>query len=360
MEEFKNLERKDSEELSLKDLLLKGGDLIKYLRSKWLLILLVGITGAAIGLGVAFTSKVRYKAELTLVMEDNSNGNALGKFAGLAGQLGLDMGSSGRSGIFEGNNIMEFLKSRLMIQRTLLSTATVDGKDKTLADWYLDFNHIREKWRGNKILEAVSFPVDISENQFNRTQDSVLQVLHKDIIKNCLLVDKSDEKLNFISVKCTSANEAFSKKFVELLVDKAIAFYLDVRTQRSRKSIDRLQSQADSLEIMLNRKTYSAAAVQDLNLNPARQQATIGAELAMRDKMILQTMYGEVVKNLELSKISMAQETPIIQIIDTPIMPLEKIKLGKVKAILIGGLAAGFLICFYLILISIYKSIMAN
>ncbi len=54
--------------------------------------------------------------------------------------------------------------------------------------------------------------------------------------------------------------------------------------------------------------------------------ASIGSELAMRDKTVLQTMYGEVVKNLEISKIAMAQETPIIQIVDMPILPLEKTK----------------------------------
>jgi uncharacterized protein involved in exopolysaccharide biosynthesis len=78
-------------------------------------------------------------------------------------------------------------------------------------------------------------------------------------------------------------------------------------------------------------------------MNPARQVAGVNTELQTRDKMVLQTMYTEVIKNLELSKMTMAQETPIMQIIDKPMLPLEKDRLGKLKAMIIGGFILSFL-----------------
>jgi uncharacterized protein involved in exopolysaccharide biosynthesis len=60
-------------------------------------------------------------------------------------------------------------------------------------------------------------------------------------------------------------------------------------------------------------------------------------------------MYGEVIKNLEYTKISMEQETPVIQIIDIPIYPLKKIKLGRLMGIVLGGFMGGVIIVFYLI-----------
>jgi len=70
-------------------------------------------------------------------------------------------------------------------------------------------------------------------------------------------------------------------------------------------------------------------------------------------------MYGEVIKNLELSKISMAQETPVIQIVDKPILPLEKKRFGKLMGLVIGGIAGGFLYVMFLMLKKVYLEIMS-
>ena len=44
----------------------------------------------------------------------------------------------------------------------------------------------------------------------------------------------------------------------------------------------------------------------------------------MREVEVLSTMYLEIIKNLEISKITLLNQTPIINIIDTPILPLKK------------------------------------
>jgi len=51
----------------------------------------------------------------------------------------------------------------------------------------------------------------------------------------------------------------------------------------------------------------------------------------------LQTMYGEVVKNLELSKTMAAIEEPLIQVIDVPRYPLEDDGGGELKYLVLGG-----------------------
>ena len=156
------------------------------------------------------------------------------------------------------------------------------------------------------------------------------------------------------------ADKIFSKKFTERLVKEATDFYIQTKLQRSKVTVDKLQMKADSIELLLNRKTYSLAESQDLNLNPARSMAGIRTELAARDKLVLQTIFGEVVKNLELSKMAMAQETPIIQIVDRPVLPLKKNQTGIIKGIVIGGFLAGFATVFVLMLKRTYKLIMNN
>jgi len=344
-------------ELTLKDLFLKIRHLIDYLVSKWVIILVVTFIGAGIGLVLSYLSKPKYVADLTFVLEDPKP-SGVASYSGIASQLGLDLGNS-PSGVFTAENIMGFLKSRLMIEKALLLPIKVDNKTISLADFYIDINNLRAMWAKKRpAIKDLSFPYDKSRSTFTRVQDSVLAEIFRQILKNDLTVDKADKKLSFIEVECKSPNEQFAQQFTEYLVQVATKFYVDTKTQRAKANVDKLQEKADSLELLLNRKTYKTAVAQDLNMNPARRAAMVNIELDNRDKMVLQTMYGEVLKNLEISKMQMDQETPIIQSIDRPILPLGIEKLGKTKGIIIGGILGGFLIVMFLSIRKIFKNIM--
>ena len=350
-------QQEDNDSISVKELLLKIQKWFKYLVGKWVTILIFAVLGAALGVIASFINKKKYVAELTFILEEN-NTNALGAYMGLASQFGIDLGGTASSGIFTGENIIQFLKSRLIIEKTFLSPVTENGKTISLAERYIRFNNLREGWKEDATLRDIKFPLNLDRSHFSLKQDSILNEMYKDVIKSKLKVEKTDPKLSFISVKVSTIDELFSKVFSETLVNKAIDFYVDTKTKRAKESVNRLQGQADTLEDFLNRKTYSLAAKQDINLNPAKQMANVGTELALRDKMVFQTMYAEVMKNLEMSKMAMTQETPVIQIVDTPILPLKKEALGKVKGASIGGLLGGFLVTMFLFIKKLYKSIM--
>jgi uncharacterized protein involved in exopolysaccharide biosynthesis len=347
------------EEISLKDLILKTQDWGRYLLSKWKMIILLGLIGGGLGFLYASLKKPNYLAELSFVLEESKSSN-LGNYAGIASQFGLDLGSAGGSGIFAGDNIIEFLKSRLMVEKTLLSPITLDGKEKSLADFYLEINNIKEKFDKDPALKNISFPVTTERKNFTLRQDSILNIIYTNLLKQSITVTKFDKKLSFISVKCLSRDQRFSKVFTERLVKEATDFYVQTKTKRAKANVDKLQEKVDSVEALLNKKTYSAAASQDLNLNPARSLAGVSTELVTRDKMVLQTMYVEFVKNLELSRMNMAQETPIIQIVDIPILPLKKVKYSRLMCLVAGGLIAGFLTLMWIIVRRIYKQIMSK
>ena len=57
-----------------------------------------------------------------------------------------------------------------------------------------------------------------------------------------------------------------------------------------------------------------------------------------------------LVVQLELAKITLRKETPLIQLIDQPRYPLEQNKLGKIKSVLIGIVLAELITIFLLIM----------
>jgi len=87
-----------------------------------------------------------------------------------------------------------------------------------------------------------------------------------------------------------------------------------------------------------------------VDINPAYTSANANADIKERDKIVLSTVFSETVKNLEASKTMLSQETPTVQIVDEPELPLKKNKLKYSIAIVSGVLIAELLLIFYILL----------
>ncbi|GAA4311464.1 Wzz/FepE/Etk N-terminal domain-containing protein [Compostibacter hankyongensis] len=350
---------KQADEISLKELFLKVGEWWCYLLGRWKLILLVVILGAVAGLLWSVLSPVKYKASLTFVLDENDN-STLSSYAGLASQFGVNLGNAGSGSLFQGDNIIQFLQSRLMIENALMTSGSFGGKETTLADNFLSWSSLGKKLKKDPVLKAVHFPIGLSRDQFSLEQNKVMRSVYKNIIDDRLEIVKPDKDLSFIEVTCTSPEEMFSKLFTERLMKEATDFYVNTKTKQIKESVDRLQQQSDSVLQLLNKKTVTTAATQDMNLNPARSITAVPAQLAARDQSILMTTYGELVKNLNIAKISLVQQTPVIQIVDAPRLPLEKMRLSWLKGIILGGFVLGFLAVLILLMRMIYQQVMRD
>ena len=66
-------------------------------------------------------------------------------------------------------------------------------------------------------------------------------------------------------------------------------------------------------------------------------------------------MYLEIIKNLEISKMTLLNQTPIIQIIDKPILPLQEDRISNILGGILGGLLGGFLSVFFFVFRKLFK-----
>lgn len=356
-----------ADEISLKELLLKIGEWYRYLLSKWLVILSFAIIGGLLGLLYAYVKKPVYTASTTFVLEDSgSGGGGLGQYAGLASMVGIDVGGGG-GGIFQGDNILELYKSRVMIEKTLLSDIDYNGKKQLLVDRYIDFNKLRDKWKDKPELKDIQFKAEeiksfgLSKPKFTRLQDSILGKIITDISDNYLEVTKPDKKLSIIKADVKAIDEVFAKEFNDQIVKNVNDFYLQTKNKKSLENVAIMQRKTDSVRAVMNGAIYSAAAVADAtpNLNPTRQVQRIAP--VQRSQFSAETnkeILGELVKNLEMSKIALHKETPLIQIVDQPVFPLEVKKQEKIKSIILGGILVGLLSCFVLIIRRLLKMIL--
>jgi uncharacterized protein involved in exopolysaccharide biosynthesis len=351
-EQRKNMnEQNPNDEISLKELIEKGKEWYSYLLAQSKTILLAGIIGAALGLTYSFIKKPVYTATLTFALEDDSAaGGGLGGALGLASSLGFDLGGSG-GGAFSGENLAELFKSRSMVEKTLMSSVVVENDTISLAEMYIRNEEWRESWQNERKLNGIQFTPNIETNFFNREQDSIIGVIYKDFFDKNLVVAQKDKKVSIISIDVKSTDELFAKYFSETLAKEVSDFYIDTKSKKSRLNMSILQRQTDSIRHELNSAITGVAIATDntFMLNPALNVKRTASAKRQVDVQANTAILTELVKQTELAKVTLRKDTPLIQIIDRPILPLENNKLGKVKGSLAGGFLAGLLIVILLI-----------
>ena len=347
-----------NDEISLRELIEKGKEWYAYLLSQWKIILLAGIIGACLGLAYSFIKKPIYTATLSFALEDEKGGGGLGGALGLASSFGIDLGGGGGS-IFTGSNLTELFKSRAMVEKTLLSPVVVDGKTVSLAEMYIQNNKWRDKWKDKPKLSALQFLPDTKRKYFTREHDSILGVMYQDLSKTGLAVGQKDKKIAIITIDVNSTNELFSKYFTEALVKEVSDFYVMTKSKKARMNMDILERQTDSIRGELNGAITGVAVANDntFMLNPAMNVRRAPSARRQVDVQANTAILTELVKQTELAKVTLRKETPLIQIIDRPILPLKKEQFGKAKGIVLGGVLAGFLIVILLVVRRIIKQL---
>lgn len=280
-------------------------------------------------------AKPVYSATLTFSL-DQGGGNS--GISGLASQFGFSIGGGGNAGgMFAGENLLTLLKSRRLVEDVLLTSLPINGEEKLLLNQYVEsWPELKIEWDSTGLypfhLRGLRTP----------SQDSALGVVYSLITKKALAVAKEDKELSFVSLSYSGHDEAFTGAFVEQLAKQATDFYIESKTANNRANIDKLQRRVDSVTTELENAMVSAGRANDANMFTVQSAAKVSSLEKQMKVTMLTTLYGELVKNLELSKTMAAREEPLITVIDRPHYPL-RVRESGLKGALMGGVLGAFL-----------------
>ncbi len=352
------------DEISLKELFIKIRAWYRFLLSKWIVLLAAGIIGGAIGIGYAFLQKPSYTASLTFALdEEKMAGGGLSGALGLASNLGVDLGTSGGTA-FSGANLMELMKSRKIVERALLNPITINKKIQSLAQYFIEFNKLNKNWHKNPLFKNIVFAPDADRSKFTLQQDSILGNLYERIAgpDGLLGVTQKDKKISIINIEVKTTNELFSKVFTESIAKEVSEYYVEIKSKKARQNLEILQHQTDSVRAELNGAITGVASATDntFNLNPAMMVRKTPGTRRQVDVQANSAILTQLVTNLEMAKVTLRKETPLIQIIDKPILPLKKERIGKLTALIVGGFLADFLTTLVLIFKKLFADILAE
>jgi hypothetical protein len=347
----------EKEEISLKELIERIKYWCVYLLSKWKTIVLGFIIGAGLGVTYSFIKKPIYTATLSFVLEDEKSGG-IGGALGLASSFGLDIGGNG-GGVFSGSNLTELFKSRSMVEASLLTPVVVNGKRISLAEMYIQNNNWRNNWKNNPDFRDIEFLPGVNREKFSRVHDSILGKIYDNLSAGSLKVSQKDKKNSVTSIEVSSTEELFSKFFCEALAKQVGKFYVETKSKKARMNMAILEYQVDSIRNELNSAITGVAVANDntFNLNPALNIRKAPSARRQVDVQANTAILTELVKQAELAKVTLRKETPLIQVIDKPIVPLPKQRFGKAKGIILGGFFGGLFIVSALIIMRFLKDL---
>lgn len=352
-----SIEQGPKDEITLKELIEKTKGWFDFLLSKWKTIFIAGAIGGLFGIGYSLSQKPVYTAELTFALEDDKSAGSGGVLS-LASQFGISLGSSGGS-IFEGSNLTELFKSRNMVEQTLMKPVFYKGDSISLAEMYIQNNEWRKHWNKKPKFANIKFLPNTKRKYFTRVHDSILGKIYDNLSKNSLSVGQKDKKISIITMEVSSTNELFSKYFCENLAKEVGLFYISTKSKKARSNMEILERQTDSIRQELDNAIQGLATANDniFNLNPALNIRRVPSSRKQVDVQANTAILTELVKQTELAKVTVRRDTPLIQILDRPIMPLKMERVGKLQGIIVGGFLSGFFCVLWLVFRKIFREL---
>lgn len=300
-------------------------------------------------------SPVHY-ARTSFVLDSESSSNSIGDIASLASLAGINASSFiDASSLFQIDNIQELYRSNSMIKQTLLTDSDFGNERSLLIDRLANNEKIDKKW--DKL--NVDFSTYNSKSNNLRAHDSILNEVVKIIKEKYLLVDKPSRKTTILEIGFDHKDELFAKSFNENLVSIVNDFYFKTKTQKTGENLKILERQADSVKKVLDKSIlFLAEKDQSIpNPNPLTKVSLVPYQKALVDVQANGAIYQQIVTQLELAKVTHRNNTPLIQIIDKPVLPLENSRLKLFECFVYGIFGGLFFSVLYYSFLRFYKSL---
>jgi len=312
---------KNNDEASLKDVIVTISDYKNEFKKRLLLIISIAIIFSLLGYGYSKLQENKYTAVVSFIVEDQSDGANLSDISGAASQFGFDIGGNSSSSLSQ-QDVIELLKSRLIIEKTLNNKCEIGGKSDLLLNHYIRINN----------LITDSSEINFSANY----KDSITTVVYSTINEEDMNILFQNDEANILNLSFTSLNPEFAKHFSEIIIDEMTKDYKKNETEKSRIILNKLEKRAESVKIELisaqenledvlyhlqysNRYANSKGKLADSKLKFASDTLRYKCEYLGAD-------YKYLREYITITNMTLLDETPLIQIVDKSVLPLTKSK----------------------------------
>lgn len=342
------------DEITLKELILKVREYAHEVWKSKLIVILFGILGLAFFLYKHYTTPITYAAETRFIVE--GSGGMGGGIAGLLGQFGIRRDSK-----VNPYKIQEVAKSSKIIQKIIFHKIN----DTLIANKIIDLYEFHKAWEKNPNEKLHGFYFTQTDlTKFSDTENIVMKAILGKIIggpnaKDPLLSVGFDEDSGIFTLAFTTEDPDLSMQMEKDLYNELRVFFEESIVANQAATVKILQAKADSLQNLINSKTYAAASIQDRSLGLISNVQQVRGEKLQKEVMVLSTALAEVIRSLEVADISLKDVQPMFLQIDESLPPLRGSESSIIMTILKGGILGFVLALTFIFGRKIYRDAMA-
>ena len=346
------------DQISPKSVVLRVFQIKNVFRRNWKLLLILVALGATIGFiyDLAHKKKITYTGTIMFNLGGGSSSGGFGELGQLAGAFGLNSGAPDAN-IFVGDNFLIYAKSRPVVEKTLMKTDTINGKDTLLVNYYIRHSGIRDdEWEKNDTLRAFFFKRPKVPSEYSKIEQIAMSDIYTRI-ESEMAVKQPERKSSFMELSCFMENEKLAATFLTNHLKTIEEDYQRKQTKKTREMYDLLTSRADSIAGRLTGTENKLAQYMDQNQQVVVAQARITENKLTRNSGFLTTIYYQALQQADNMRLSLIRETPLFTIIKPVYFPLyrEVLATAGIQIGVVFGLILSILVIF---LRETYRSVM--
>lgn len=284
-------------------------------KEKWLIIIIILIF-ISCGLILAFSLKEEFKSEGKILPEMSSKSSSMGQFAGLAALAGVDLGSaSSGSDAVRPDLYPDVLKSTpffLDLFKTKIKNK--NNKELNFQDFYI--NEILDSDL-NKKDQILKYPKSSNYIVFDRQTEKNIKDLKQRI--TCTY----DKKSGLIVISAKMPDPVVAANVASFSMNYLTNYIINYRTEKQKRDLDFLAERLSSAKgKYFSNQSKKAIYTDQMPINALRlQSADLQRERIESEYKISSTFYNSLLQKYEEAKLKMQQETPVIKVLDPPVVP---------------------------------------
>lgn len=240
-------------------------------------------------------------------------------------------------------NINELVNSNTL-SRSIVQYPTNDANNSKLYEWIIKDYNSGKYWSSEK----VALSKDSMEN--------IITASH--LVRNQIKI--KTEKSDFTAIKVNANNSQLALRINECILSSLSDFYIQSKTQKARKDLESIKALQDSLYKALD-------AVQRASLGFQDDTKYLVKDAPLLPKIKLEQLSEELTEAYKVTSATrqnanfrLLNESPIFQVLDKPVGPVDSVKESVKKAFLIAFSIAFILLALFSIRKFIFQIILAE
>ena len=348
----------DDDEITLKEIILKIKDYFLEIVNHWKLVVLISLLFLSYMAYKSLKSEYSYQAKLTFMI-NQTEGSSMGGLGGILGQFGI-----GEKGEANKSKIMILNKSRRIVEKAIFEKVSINDQEDFLANHIIINLDTSGRWTSvpfymkpfakENPLKGFRFKHG-DHVKFDEIENAALKSVYNIVAGNLdlgssgIMTNGFDKESGIMHISTSTNNPELSIAITNNIFDNLSKFYIEKTIEKQKATYDVLKTKTDSIFALLQGKEAGAASIEDRNVAAWGSTTKLPERRYTRDIQKLSIIYGETLKNLEIADFAVKNQTPFVQPIDRPILPIMGEKPSLVKSVLVGLFLGFFLSSLFII-----------